>query len=67
MSMNPKIELSYEQVDDIIRQTLDELILSEGNDVIVKAMHYVRAYFSVPGKYAGGIYDLESQINPYED
>ena len=52
------VEIDIEQASEITRQTLvDDLEFIE-NGELMDAMHKVIAYYSVPGQYMDGKYDL---------
>lgn len=50
-----------ESVDEIVVDVLKDDLLHVANEELRKAMHTVIAYYSVPGQYEDGKYDLEEE------
>jgi hypothetical protein len=51
-----------EVIDEIMTEELDiaiELAIMEKDEVLLEALHKVRAYYSVPGTYLEGKHDGE--------
>lgn len=51
--------LTPEGVDEIMLEQLDDAISAQvvTDDALLRSLHVVRAYFSVPGTYMEGAYD----------
>jgi len=54
------IDVSDESIDEIVVATLTRSLELAEEEELKEAMHKVIAYFSVPGSYLGGAYDVES-------
>lgn len=62
------IELSAYQKDEITRHNLVEGLVYVDNSELREAMNKVIAYYSVPGEYLDGKYDLPDYDDPsYDD
>lgn len=51
-------ELGAHEEDEITRHNLVRALVYVDNSELRAAMHKVIAYYSVPGEYLGGYYDL---------
>lgn len=50
-----------ESVDEIVVDVLKDDLLHVENEELRKAIHTVIAYYSIPGQYEDGKYDLEGR------
>lgn len=51
-------EIMLEQIDAAIEMAMDEVAPNYWqDDALLRSLHVVRAYFSVPGTYMEGAYD----------
>ena len=53
-----KLEITNDQADEVVRQTLIDSVDMIEDEALQIHMKYVIAYFSVPGTYENGRYDI---------
>lgn len=55
-------EFIREELDDVIEYCLDDKAPKDWqDDALIRSIHVVRAYYSVPGTYMEGAYDAEER------
>lgn len=51
-----------QELDDVIEYCLDDKAPKDWHDdALIRSIHVVRAYYSVPGTYMEGAYDAEER------
>jgi len=55
-------EFMRQELDDLIEYCLDDKAPKDWHDdALIRSIHVVRAYYSVPGTYMEGAYDAEER------